>query len=243
MDFSAIFAPLRGLFEIIPVSGSIFNALLVIIGTFIGLTIGSKLPKRLTDSLMSAIAVFVMYLGIEMAGAGTSTLNLLFSFVGGTLIGEAMNIHVALERFGEWAKRALKMKDERFGEAFVSASLIFCTGSLAILGSIEEGLGGFPSILVTKAIIDGTSSIVFAATLGVGTAFSALSLLVYQGSITLAASSVQSIANQPVIDAMTAVGGLMIICIGLNLLGVAKIRTSNQLPGIVIAALIAIFGS
>jgi uncharacterized membrane protein YqgA involved in biofilm formation len=188
---------------------------------------------------MSAIGVFVMYLGIDMAGASTGILNLLFSFIGGTAIGEAMNIHDALERFGEWAKRKLKMRDERFGEAFISASLIYCTGSLAILGSIEEGLGGFPAILVTKSIIDGTSSIVFAATLGVGTAFSAFSVLVYQGTITLCASAAQSIMTQPVIDSMTAVGGLMIVCIGINLLGVAKIRTSNQLPGIVIAALIA----
>lgn len=241
MDFSNILDSLKGIFGILPISGSIFNALLVILGTAIGLTIGNRLPKRLTDSLMSAIAVFVMYLGIEMTGAGTNTLNLLFSFVGGTLIGEALNIHLALERFGEWAKRTLRMKDERFGEAFISASLIFCTGSLAILGSIEEGLGGFPSILLTKGIIDGTSSIVFAITLGIGTAFSALPILVYQGGITLAAAAVQSIADQQVIDAMTSVGGLMIICIGLNLLGVAKIRTSNQLPGIVVAALIAVF--
>ncbi len=153
-----------------------------------------------------------------------------------------MDIHSALERFGEWAKRKLKMRDERFGEAFVSASLIYCTGSLAILGSIEEGLGGFPAILITKSIIDGTSSIIFAATLGLGTAFSAVSILAYQGTITLTAAAAQSVMTQPVIDSMTAVGGLMIVCIGLNLLGVTKIRTSNQLPGIVIAALIASFG-
>ena len=242
MNFSGVMDSARTIFGILPISGSIFNALLVVTGTAIGLTVGKRLPARLTDSLMAAIAVFVLYLGIDMAGASTGILNLLFSFVGGAAIGEALDIHSALERFGEWSKRKLKMRDERFGEAFISASLIYCTGSLAILGSIEEGLGAFPAILITKAIIDGTSSIVFAATLGVGTAFSAASILVYQGTITLTAAAAQSIMTQPVIDSMTAVGGLMIVCIGLNLLGVAKIRTSNQLPGIVIAALLASFG-
>lgn len=233
---------LTTIFDILPISGSIFNAALVIGGTAIGLTVGKRLPARLTDSLMSAIAVFVMYLGFEMAKVSTGMLTLLFSFVGGTAIGELLNIHLYLERFGEWAKRTLHMKDERFGEAFISASLVYCTGSLAILGAIEEGLGGFPTILITKSIIDGTSSIVFAISLGVGTAFAALPILIYQGAITFTATAAQAIMSQHVIDSMTAVGGLMVICIGLNLLGMAKIRTSNQLPGIVVAALIAMFG-
>lgn len=239
MDISSLSHTFFGL---IPLSGSVFNAALVVAGATLGLGIGHRLPKRLTESLMSAIAVFVIYLGLEMARSGTDMLTILFSFVGGTAIGELVNIHAALERFGEWAKRTLRMKDERFGEAFISASLIYCTGSLAILGSIEEGLGGFPTILITKSIIDGTSSVVFAISFGIGTAFAALPILLYQGAITLTATAAQTFMTQTVIDSMTAVGGLMIVCIGLNLLGVAKIRTSNQLPGIVAAALIAAFG-
>jgi uncharacterized membrane protein YqgA involved in biofilm formation len=150
-----------------------------------------------------------------------------------------MNIHAALERFGEWARRSLKMSDERFGEAMISSSLVFCTGSLAILGSIEDGLGEFPSILIAKSVIDGASSIVFAVSLGAGTAFSALAVLIYQGAITFAASAMSQIMSPHVINSMTAVGGLMVICIGLNLIGAAKIRTSSQLPGIVIAAVLA----
>ena len=238
MDFPSA---ARAVFEIVPVSGSIFNSALIILGTIVGLTIGRRLPERLTETLMSAIGVFVLYLGIKMAGAGGGMLTMLFGFVGGAAVGEALDIHSALERFGEWARRTLRMKDERFGEAFISASLIFCTGSMAILGSIEEGMGGFPAILITKSIIDGASSIVFAVSLGVGTAFSAIPILLYQGSMTLAARAAQSVMSAPVIDAMTSVGGLMVICIGLNILGIAKIRTSNQLPGIIIAALIAMF--
>ena len=232
---------LETVFGILPISGSIFNALLVLAGTTLGLTIGKKFPERMNQTLMASISVFILYLGFDMARASTGMLNLLFSFVGGSAIGELLDIHSALERFGEWAKRTLKMKDERFGEAFVSASLIFCTGSMAILGAIEEGLGEFPRILITKSIIDGISSIVFAISLGIGTAFSGLAVLVYQGAITLTASAAQAFMTQPVIDSMTAVGGLMIVCIGFNILGVARIRTSNQLPGIVIAALIAAF--
>ena len=232
---------LEAIFDIIPISGSIFNGLLVVIGTTVGMTIGKRFPQRMSETLMAAIAVFVTYLGFEMARAFTGMLNLLFSFVGGAAIGELLDIHTALERFGEWARRKLKMKDERFGEAFISASLIFCTGSMAILGAIEEGLGEFPKILITKSMIDGISSIAFAISLGIGTAFSGLAILVYQGAITLTAAAAQSFMTQHVIDSMTAVGGLMIICIGLNMLGIAKIRTSNQLPGILIAALIAAF--
>lgn len=228
-------------FERFPASGSILNAVFVIIGAILGLKIGHHLPKRLTDSLMAAISVFVIYLGFEMARSSVGLLTMLFSFVGGTAIGELIDIHSALERFGEWAKAALRMKDERFGEAFVSTSLIYCSGSLAILGPIEQGLGGFPTILVTKSIIDGTSASLFSISLGIGTAFSALPILLYQGSITLAAKAAQTVLTQPVIDSMTAIGGLMIVCIGLNTLGVAKIRTSNQLPGVVIAALITTF--
>ena len=239
MDISSIQSAVGALFGAIPISGSIFNSLMIVLGTAVGLTIGRHLPERLTETLMSAISVFVMYLGIKMAGAGAGMLTMLFGFVGGAAIGEALDIHSALERFGEWARRRLRMKDERFGEAFISASLIFCTGSMAILGAIEEGLGNFPAVLITKSIIDGASSIVFAISLGVGTAFSAIPILIYQGSMTLAARAAQSVMSQPVIDAMTSVGGLMVICIGLNIMGVAKIRTSNQLPGIIIAALIA----
>lgn len=225
----------------LPIAGSLFNAGMIVLGTMIGLSIGDRLPKRVTDSLMSSIGVFVIYLGLGMANTSTALLTTLFAFVGGTAIGEILNIHTSLERFGEWMKTRLRMKDARFGEAFITVSLIFCTGSLAILGSIEEGLGHFPAMLITKSLIDGASSMVFAISLGVGTAFAALSVLVYQGSITLVASAAESIVHQPTVDAMTSVGGLMVVCIGLDLLGVAKIRTGNQLPGIVLAALITLF--
>ena len=225
----------------LPIAGSLFNAGMIVLGTMIGLPIGDRLPKRVTDSLMSSIGVFVIYLGLGMANTSTALLTTLFAFVGGTAIGEILNIHTSLERLGEWMKTRLRMKDARFGEAFITVSLIFCTGSLAILGSIEEGLGHFPAMLITKSLIDGASSMVFAISLGVGTAFAALSVLVYQGSITLVASAAESIVQQPTVDAMTSVGGLMVVCIGLDLLGVAKIRTGNQLPGIVLAALITLF--
>ncbi|MDR1915796.1 MAG: DUF554 domain-containing protein [Synergistaceae bacterium] len=232
---------INAVFGVLPASGSIFNALLIILGTVIGLTVGGKLPDRLTGALMSSIGVFIMYLGFDMTRSSEGMLNMLFSFVGGSAIGEALNIHIALSRFGEWAKRSLRMKDERFGEAMISASLIYCTGSLAILGSIEEGLGKFPAILIAKSVIDGVSSIVFAISLGVGVGFSAIAVLIYQCAITFTASAASAIMNTHVINSMTAVGGLMVICIGLNILGVAKIRTSNQLPGIVIAAAGAAF--
>ncbi|GHV52447.1 membrane protein [Synergistales bacterium] len=236
MDFDS--SAFGEFFAHIPASGTLFNVALILFGSMMGMLIGKRIPKALTDALISVIGVFILYLGFSMANSGAGMLKMLFSIIGGTAAGELLGINNAINSFGEWAKGKLRMRDERFSDAFVSTSLIYCMGSLAILGSIEDGLGGFPAILTAKAVMDGVSALVFSASLGVGVAFSAFSILVYQGSITLLASVAQSIMTDPVIESMSSVGGLMLICVGLNLLGITKIKTSNQIPAILFAAVL-----
>jgi uncharacterized membrane protein YqgA involved in biofilm formation len=236
MDFdSSVFGEI---FAHIPASGTFFNAALILFGSMTGMLIGKRIPKALTDALISAIGVFILYLGLSMANPGAGMLKMLFSFIAGTAVGELLDINSAINSFGEWAKKKFHMRDERFSDAFVSTSLIYCMGSLAILGSIEDGLGGFPAILTAKAVMDGVSALAFAASLGAGVAFSAFPVFIYQGSITLLASAAQSILTAPVIESMTSVGALILICVGLNLLGITKIKTSNQIPAILFAAIL-----
>lgn len=237
---------MKSLFEsiaaIFPITGSAINAITILIGSTIGITAGKKIPEKILTSMMGAMGIFSVYLGLDMVLSNrASTLTILFCFVGGTMIGEILSLHDRFERFGAWLKAKIKSKDERFVDAFVSSSLIFCVGSLAILGSIEEGLGAFPTITITKAIMDGTSSIVFSATLGVGVIFSAASVFVYQAAITLCADAASSLFTEGVISTMSAVGGLMIVCIGLNIIGATKFRTASQLPAIVAAAIAGAF--
>lgn len=230
---------LESLFASVPTSASLLNALTIIVGCSIGLTVGRRIPQRISDALVQALGIVVIYNGCTMISTSADPLIMLASFVGGTAIGELLRLDAAFERFGEWAKKKLRMKDERFVAAFVSTSLIYCVGSMAILGSIEQGLGEFPTLLVTKSVMDGTSAVVFSATLGIGVLFSCVPVYIYQAAITLGASSAQELLTPPIVEAMSSAGGLMLACIGLNMIGVTKFRTANQLPALAIASLLA----
>lgn len=220
----------------IPLAGSIINAIAVIVLGSVGLVIGSRLPERIARSLISALGACTIALGLGMTiGSGSVSLRTIVAMVAGTAVGEALDIESRFERFAERTKARFKVRDARFVEAFVSTSLIYCVGSMAILGAIEEGMGAFPSIYLTKSLMDGISGVVFAATLGIGVIFSSASVFVYQGALTLCAEGAKAFVTPAVVDSMTSVGGIMIVCIGLNLLGVTKIRTSCQLPAILFA--------
>lgn len=224
----------------IPFAGSIANAAAVIICGAIGLLIGRRLPERIGHAMITSLGLFTSVLGISMAlSSGSPSLAAIISIVAGTAIGEALDIETRLERLADAIKARLKLRDEKFVEAFVSTSLIYCVGSMAILGAIEEGLGGWPSILLAKSLMDGLSGIPFAATLGVGVLFSAGPVLIYQVLLTIGASAVERFMTPEIVASITSVGGLMILSIGLNLIGVTKIRTSCQLPALVIAAVAA----
>ena len=156
-----------------------------------------------------------------------------FSLILGGLTGEVFKLDQQMNTLGEWLKRKLKFKSERFTEGFVSASLIYCIGAMAVLGAIEEGTGGFPNILLTKSVMDGFSSIAFAAALGVGVIFSAAPVAIYQGAITLIVYLFADTIDIAIVNELSAVGGILLVGLGVNLLEIKNIKVVNLLPALV----------
>lgn len=213
------------------------NAGLVLLGSLLGLLFKRFISDRFTSVVTHALALCVMSIGISMAVKTADTLCVIICMVLGTLLGELLNIEKRLDGAGEFLRRKL-IKNEggnsRFTEGFVNASLLFCVGAMAITGSIEAGLNHNYSIIVSKGVIDGVSSITFAATMGIGVAFSILPLILYQGAITLLATVVGPYLGDAVILEMSAVGGIAIMGIAVNMLNIPnlKIKVGNMLPAI-----------
>jgi len=223
--------------------GTIVNALAVIAGTFVGLLLKKGLPEKISDVVMKGVALCVLYIGISSALSGTNALIAIISIVVGAVIGSLLDIDRRLNSLGEFAERKLSKGDGKtsIAEGFVSASLLFCVGSMAIVGSIQSGLTGNHEMIYTKSMLDGISAIIFASTLGAGVFLSAAAVLVYQGIIVLCAQWVQPFLSDYVVAEMTCVGGLLIIALALNMLGVTKLKTANYLPAVFIPIILCMF--
>lgn len=213
------------------------NAGLILLGSILGLLFKRFISDRFTSVVTHALALCVMSIGISMAIKTADTLCVIICMVLGTLLGELLNIEKRLDGAGEFLRRRLIKNEDgnsRFTEGFVNAALLFCVGAMAISGSIEAGLNHNYSIIVSKGVIDGVSSITFAATMGIGVMFSVIPLIVYQGAITLLAAVVGPYLPAEVITEMTAVGGIAIMGIAINMLGIPnlKIKVGNMLPAI-----------
>ncbi|MDD4020378.1 MAG: DUF554 domain-containing protein [Synergistales bacterium] len=226
-------------FSHIPAAGSILNATAIVVGSLAGLILHSRLPRRFTAITFQGLGLLTIFLGIFMAQRTQSFLVMAFSIVGGAITGEFFELEDRLNRLGEWTKARIRSKNEKFTEAFVASSLLFCVGSMAILGAIEEGLGGFPRLYVTKSLMDLMGSAAMAASMGVGVLFSAVPLLIYQGGMTLLAGTVQTVMTQPVVDEVSAVGGLILLGIGISILEIKKIKAINMLPALIYAGILA----
>lgn len=222
--------------------GTIVNTAAIIAGGFLGNFLKGKFSSRIQETVMQGISLAVMLIGMKMAFSldkSNGTILIIFSLVIGGIIGEIINIEKKLNNVGDWLREKVG-DDEFFVQGFVQTSLIYCVGAMAIMGAIQDGLNSDPSLLFTKSLLDGTSSIAFAATYGIGVVFSALPVFIYQGSITLLASYAQQILSDSMIMGMTATGGLLIFAIGLNIIKVAKIKVGNLLPSLLVA--IILFG-
>lgn len=219
--------------------GTLVNVATVIAGSAVGLLFKAKLPPRLGAIAFQGIGLFTLFLGFTMAAKTKNLLVLIFAIVLGAITGELADIERHLTRFGDWLKQRLRLGGERFAEGMVAAFLLFCMGSMTVLGAIEEGLGGRPNLLVAKSVLDGFASIALAATLGVGVAFSVIPLLVYQGGLTLLAATLGGALSQTVVNEMSAAGGLLLVGLGINILEIKKLRVLNMLPALVYAALLA----
>ncbi len=220
--------------------GTIVNAAAICAGTLLGVLLRSGIPNKYKETSGIAIGLAIVLIGLKGAWETNNSLILIASLVLGGLVGEALRIEDRLQRFGQRAERLLG-KGGNVGEAFVTATLVYCVGAMAIMGSLQSGLTGNHETLFAKSLLDGISSIFFASTLGMGVALSALSVLVYQGAITLGAQWISVLISEAMITEMSAVGGILVVAIGLNILEMKKIRVGNLLPSILIAALLARF--
>lgn len=218
--------------------GTAANAAAIAAGGGAGLGLRSVLSERHREIALQGMGLCVALVGLQMAFKADRILVVVASMALGGLLGEALGIERRLEGLGERLKRLANADGSGFTEAFVGTSLMFCVGSMAIVGAIEDGARGNPQILFTKAVLDGVIAMASAASMGSGVLFSALPVLVYQGALTLAAAAAARFLPAPVVDSLSATGGLLIFAIGLNLLGATRIRVGNLLPAIFLAGLL-----
>ncbi|MDD4205188.1 MAG: DUF554 domain-containing protein [Candidatus Delongbacteria bacterium] len=221
--------------------GTIVNTGTVVGGALIGVLIHSRMPERITKTTFQGIGLFTLYIGFTMAAKTGNVLVMVFSIVLGAIFGELLNLEVRMEKVSEWGKRKVGSKNDKFTEGFVTAFMLFCMGSMTILGSIEEGLGGEPTLLLAKSFLDGFGAVALASSLGIGVLFSAVPLFFYQGGLTLLAGLVQGYLTEPIINEVSAVGGLMLIGLGITILEIKKLKILNLLPALVFAGIFAYF--
>lgn len=218
--------------------GTLVNFGAVIIGSTIGLIIHRNLPKRYVQLVFQIMGLFTLVLGFKMALEGQQLLIMIFSLILGGLLGEVLKIEDWINSLGDRVKRLTKSKSDTFSEGLITAFLLFCVGSMTIVGAIEEGMGGNPELLLIKSLMDGISSIALTVAFGIGVLFSAIPLLIFQGGLTFLASQAGEFIDPVVITEVTAVGGVILIGLGLNLLEIKKIKVVNLLPAMLIVPLL-----
>lgn len=224
--------------------GTIVNTVAVLAGAFIGMLFKKGLPERLADTLMKGLGLCTLYLGITGCLKGENSLVLILSMVIGILIGEGLDLQDKVERLGAWLEQRFRSKDGKkvsVAQGFVSASLLFCVGAMTIVGSLESGLTGNHEILFNKSMLDFVAAVIFASSLGIGVAFSAAFVFIYQGTITLLAQWVSPLLTETVINEMSCVGFVIIIGLALNMIGITKLRVMNYVPAIFLPILLCLF--
>lgn len=212
--------------------GTIVNALAIIAGGMIGLLFKNIISDKISESLLKVTGLAVIAVGIKLILAGDNLTLLIISLIVGTVIGEIIDIEGRLDRFGAFIESKFKNKESNVALGFVTCTLIYCVGSMAIVGSIQSGLTGNNEILFSKAVLDGITSISMAVSMGIGVIFSSISVFLYQGTLTILAGFMQSLLSNIVVNEMTAIGGVIIMGIGLNFLEIKRIKVGNILPAI-----------
>ncbi len=226
--------------------GTIVNTIAVIIGAAIGLLLKKGLPEKMADTLMKGLGLCTLFLGISGSLKGENSLILIISVVIGTVIGELLDLEGKVNGLGKWVEKRFQNKKSQDGktsvaEGFVTASLLFCVGAMAIVGSLQSGLQGNHEMLYNKSTLDFVAAIIFASSLGIGVVFSAAFVFVYQGAITLLAQWISPFLTDTVINEMTCVGSVIIIGLAFNMLGITKLRVMNYVPAIFIPIILCMF--
>ncbi|HQB31804.1 MAG TPA: DUF554 domain-containing protein [Erysipelotrichaceae bacterium] len=219
--------------------GAIINAVLVVLGTAVGMIIGRFLKEELQNQLVIAMGLCVIYIGVDGMLEMTSALNMLLSMSIGTLMGNIIDLDGMIVRLGEKIQKKFSSKSP-IASGFVNASLLFCVGGMAIVGSIQDGLTSDYSILLMKGIIDAVSAIVLAAKYGMGVYFSAMFVLVYEGLLSVLAMVVAPVLTSECIVQLSAVGSIVLLAVGLNMLNIIKAKPMNMVPAIILSAILTI---
>lgn len=225
-----------------PGLGTIANSLAIIVGALLGVMCKRGLPEKWQETMMSSIALCIFIIGVQMALKTQNIIIVIFSLVLGAIAGELIDIEGGMNHLGQYLGSKLSGGDSSaaaaIGAGFVNASILFCSGAMAILGSIQDGLTADHTTLFAKATLDGLISLLLSANLGIGVILSSLSVGLYQGSITLLAGFLGPLVTEAMLAEITASGGIMIMAIGSNMLKLTQIRIGNLLPGMLFAAMI-----
>ncbi|MBN1067270.1 DUF554 domain-containing protein [Clostridium botulinum] len=230
--------------------GTIVNCTCIIGGCLIGLLLKGKLSDKISSTIMNGLALCALYIGISGALKGEDTLQIIICIAAGALIGELIDIDKRLNYLGKIIERRLNCRNTTkkedtgevsIAEGFVTASLLFCVGAMAIVGALESGLRGDYTILFAKSVLDGVSAIIFTSSLGIGVILSSMVVFIYQGIITILAGCISTILNDVIIANMSAVGSILIIGLSFNILGISKIRVANMIPAIFIPIIFGLF--
>jgi uncharacterized membrane protein YqgA involved in biofilm formation len=215
--------------------GTIVNTLAIIAGSLLGLFFSKGFADNYKEIILSGVGLSVILIGVKSSLVSDDLMVVIFSIIVGAILGEWLKIEERLEQFGAFLESKVVAKSgdsSSFARGFVTASLVFCVGSMAIVGSLESGLTGNHQTLYAKSVLDGVTSIIFASAMGVGVMFSGIAVFLYQGLITLTAVFMKSFLVPQTIEQMTSIGGLLIMAIGFNMLKITKIRVGNLIPAI-----------
>lgn len=215
-------------------TGTIVNVAAICAGALVGRYAGRFVPNRIRQTVMAGLGLAVVLIGLQLAIESKQPMVVIGSLIAGGVLGELMQIERRLESLGQWLQGRFAASGN-IAEGFVAASLLYCVGAMAIMGALQDGFRGTPTILYAKAALDGVASIALASTLGIGVLFSVLPVALYQGGITLAAESARSLLTGSVVLEMNAVGGLLITAIGLDLIGIKRLPVGNMLPAVFVA--------
>jgi len=222
------------------VTGTIVNAFSIVIAGSIGLLFRKGISDTVIRTMQDGLGLLVLVIGLQYGFKGESLPVIGLSIALGAVIGEWRAWEGRLEKLGEWMQKKIAHGDSQFSKGFISATLVFCVGAMAVLGALEDGLTDHYDILLLKSMLDGISALIFAASMGAGVLFSAIPVLLYQGAITLCAGFLQPFFTDALLNNMTALGGVLIAGIGTNIIGITRIRVANLLPGLLILPFIMI---
>ena len=222
--------------------GTLVNVAAILAGAGLGLVLRLGISESCKRTILQAMGLAVLFIGIRMSLASQNSIIIVLSLAVGAVLGEMARLEERLDAFGIWLTELVGDRFGDIGKGFVTASLVYCIGAMAIVGSLQEGLTGDASIIYAKALIDGTVSVIFTASMGIGVMLAAVPVLFYQGAITLAAGSLQTLITDPMLAEVSGVGGVLIIAISLNMLKLTKIKLANLLPGLPLAVLLVWLG-